>query len=112
MTRGTIAIEEAIINPASTHTLKQWMGILSPGSTDAALAAHERKLLDIHGERLTTMDKEGVEYMLLSLTSPGCQGEHDIAVAEKMARAANDYLAAEGECLASTLHLSPFSYRC
>ena len=41
------------------------------------------------------MDDEGVEYMLLSLTSPGCQGESNPSKAEEMARVANDYLAAE-----------------
>jgi 2,3-dihydroxybenzoate decarboxylase len=41
------------------------------------------------------MDEEGVEYMLLSLTSPGCQGEPDPAKAEKMAAVANEYLAGE-----------------
>jgi len=41
------------------------------------------------------MDEEGVEYMLLSLTSPGCQGEFDPSKAEKIATVANDYLAGE-----------------
>ncbi len=100
MAKGTIAVEEAIIDPASVPTLGQWINILSPGSNnEAALAAHERRLLDIHGDRLKSMDNEGVEYMLLSLTSPGPQGEHDVAVAEKMATDANDYLAREGKQL-------------
>jgi 2,3-dihydroxybenzoate decarboxylase len=33
--------------------------------------------------------------MLLSLTSPGCQGEFDPSKAEKIATVANDYLAGE-----------------
>lgn len=41
------------------------------------------------------MDEEGVEYMLLSLTSAGCQGEPDPIKASKMAREANDYLSGE-----------------
>ena len=38
------------------------------------------------------MDEHGVEYMLLSLTSPGVQDEADPVKAEKMATVANDYL--------------------
>ncbi|QKX54963.1 uncharacterized protein TRUGW13939_02053 [Talaromyces rugulosus] len=41
------------------------------------------------------MDAEGVEYMLLSLTSPGCQGIPDQKLAEKSATEFNDWLAAE-----------------
>ena len=41
------------------------------------------------------MDKHGVEYMLLSLTSPGPQGQSDPIEAAKVAREANDWLAAE-----------------
>lgn len=41
------------------------------------------------------MDAHGVEYMLLSLTSPGPQGQSDPVEAAKVAREANDWLAAE-----------------
>src|SRR5205085_2264277 len=64
-------------------------------TTNYSTTAHERRLLDIHNERLASMNAHGVEYMLLSLTSPGCQGEPDPTKAAKMARDANDYLAAE-----------------
>jgi 2,3-dihydroxybenzoate decarboxylase len=93
--RGTIAIEEAIIDPAGVPSLAQWQRILSPSSNPTGPNIHEERLLDIHDERLKQMDEEGVEYMLLSLTSPGCQGEPDPAKAEDIARVANDYLAAE-----------------
>lgn len=36
-----------------------------------------------------------MEYMLLSLTSPGCQGESNPEIAAQVAREANNYLAAE-----------------
>ncbi|KAF2178988.1 amidohydrolase-like protein 2 [Zopfia rhizophila CBS 207.26] len=98
--RGTIAVEEAIIDPAgvSDHTFAQFQSLLHPGGDQkSGLSAHEQRLLDIHGQRLKSMDEHGVEYMLLSLTSPGCQGEADPKKAKKMAQVANDYLAGEVE---------------
>lgn len=95
--RGTIAVEEAVIPPFLHYTLAQWQPILAPGSdVEAGVKAHGARLSDIHDKRLQTMDAEGVEYMLLSLTSPGAQGESDQTTAEKVAREANDWLAGEG----------------
>ncbi|KAL1617561.1 hypothetical protein SLS56_010964 [Neofusicoccum ribis] len=94
--RGTIAVEEAVIPPFQHYTLAQWQPILAPGAdVDAGVKAHGARLSDIHDKRLQTMDAEGVEYMLLSLTSPGAQGEHVRTVAEKVASEANDWLAGE-----------------
>jgi 2,3-dihydroxybenzoate decarboxylase len=96
--KGTIAVEEAIIDPAGVeaHSFAQFQSLMQPGSNAASgLSAHERRLLDIHGERLKSMDEHGVEYMLLSLTSPGAQGEADPEKAKSMAKVANDYLAGE-----------------
>jgi 2,3-dihydroxybenzoate decarboxylase len=94
--RGTIAVEEAIITPATVWLLEETFSILNPGdSSNKALEAHAAKLLDIHDKRLATMNAEGVEYMLLSLTAPGCQGITDSRLAEKTAREANDWLACQ-----------------
>ncbi|KAF4960817.1 hypothetical protein FGADI_650 [Fusarium gaditjirri] len=94
--RGTIAVEEAIITPSTKWLLEETFSILNPGdSSNKALEAHATKLLDIHDKRLATMDAEGVEYMLLSLTAPGCQGITDTKLAEKTAREANDWLAGQ-----------------
>ena len=96
--RGTIAVEEAIIDLAGVeaHTFAQFQSLMRPGSDQSTgLSAHERKLLDIHDERLKSMDEHGVEYMLLSLTSPGAQGEPDAEKAKNMAQVANDYLSGE-----------------
>ena len=101
--RGTIAIEEAIIDPAGVASLSQWHSLLAPALSAGAttetvtLTAHEKRLLDIHDLRLKAMDEHGVEYMLLSLTSPGVQGEANPEKAEKMATVANDYLAGEAK---------------
>ncbi|KAF5254149.1 hypothetical protein FANTH_1031 [Fusarium anthophilum] len=94
--RGTIAVEEAIITPSTKWLLEETFSILNPGdSSNKALEAHAAKLLDIHDKRLATMDAEGVEYMLLSLTAPGCQGITDPQLAEQTAKEANDWLACE-----------------
>ncbi|KAF2826359.1 amidohydrolase-like protein 2 [Ophiobolus disseminans] len=96
--RGTIAVEEAIIDRAGieAHSFAQFQSLMRPGSdTSSGLSAHERRLFDIHDERLRSMDEHGVEYMLLSLTSPGAQGEADPEKAKNMAQVANDYLAEE-----------------
>jgi 2,3-dihydroxybenzoate decarboxylase len=69
---------------------------MRPGSdAQTGLSEHEKRLLDIHGDRLKNMDEHGVEYMILSLTSPGAQGEANPDKAKQVARVANDYLAAE-----------------
>jgi 2,3-dihydroxybenzoate decarboxylase len=96
--KGTIAIEEAIIDAAGVeaHTFAQFQSLMRPGNdATSGLSAHEKRLLDIHDERLKAMDEHGVEYMLLSLTSPGAQGEADPEKAKDMARVANNYLAGE-----------------
>jgi 2,3-dihydroxybenzoate decarboxylase len=98
--KGTIAVEEAIIDQAGVeaHTFAQFQSLMRPGSDETiGLSVHEKRLLDIHDERLKKMDEHGVEYMLLSLTSPGAQGEADPDKAKKMAQVANDYLSGEVE---------------
>lgn len=96
--KGTKAVEEAIIDQAGVeaHSFAQFQNLMRPGSDPTSgLSAHEKKLLDIHGERLNSMDEHGVEYMLLSLTSPGAQGEADPGKAKEVARITNNYLAGE-----------------
>lgn len=96
--KGTVAIEEAIIDVAGVeaHTFARFQNLMRPGGDQSSgLSVHEQRLLDIHGDRLKKMDEHGVEYMLLSLTSPGCQGEPDPEKAKKMAQVANNYLAGE-----------------
>jgi len=54
-------------------------------------------LLDVHGTRLAQMDANGVDMMVLSLSSPGPQGAADPSEAEALARLANDRLGEEVE---------------
>ncbi|KAK4235248.1 hypothetical protein C8A03DRAFT_17992 [Achaetomium macrosporum] len=93
--KGTIAIEEAVLNPAGLSWIAESAPLFSPGGSEAAKSSLNQALLDIHHERLAQMDTHGVEYMLLSLTSPGAQGEADAAKARDLAREANDWLAAQ-----------------
>lgn len=94
--RGTIAVEEAVISPGMIWTLLETQAILTPGDAGKeALAFHTKRLTDIHEGRLKSMDAEGIEYMLLSLTSPGIQGLHDRKMAEDSAVEANNWLAGE-----------------
>jgi len=66
----TIAIEEACLHPGYTELSTRYTNGHSP-IVDA--------LCDIHGKRLDTMTKTGNEFQVLSLTSPGPQGETDVA---------------------------------
>lgn len=101
--KGTIAIEEAVLNPAGLSWLAASAALFNPGQASMPSASSQdtpkhrlnELLLDIHNERLAQMDAHGVEYMLLSLTSPGAQGETDPAKARTLAAEANDWLAAQ-----------------
>lgn len=97
--KGTIALEEAVLNPDGIPWMAKSAIIYAPGSSEADVREHvmTRRLLDIHGDRLARMDANGVDFMLLSLTSWGPQGEPDAAEAASLARAANDWLAAEAK---------------
>jgi 2,3-dihydroxybenzoate decarboxylase len=52
-------------------------------------------LMDFGERRLAVMDENHVEYVVLSLAGPGVQAEKDSAVAQRKARAVNDFLARE-----------------
>jgi 2,3-dihydroxybenzoate decarboxylase len=86
--KGKIALEEAVTLPELAY---QAAFHAPPGREDELVA----DLLDIHKQRLDRMDKHGVEYMILSVTSPGAQGFGDKAEAEAFATEANNYLAKE-----------------
>lgn len=101
--KGTIAIEEAVLNPAGTSWIAESAALFNPSQASSSGSAGDQPahsqltqaLLDIHNDRLAQMDAHGVEYMLLSLTSPGAQGEADPAKARALAVEANDWLAAQ-----------------
>ncbi|KAE9395134.1 amidohydrolase 2 [Gymnopus androsaceus JB14] len=76
---GTIVFEEAWTIPE----------LLTATGTLAA------NLLDIHNQRLTQMDQNGIDYMVLSCASPCIQGISDPAVAKAMAVNVNNQLASQ-----------------
>jgi gamma-resorcylate decarboxylase len=49
-------------------------------------------LLDVGAQRIETMDRAGIQYAILSLNTPGIQGETDPATAVRDAQFANDEL--------------------
>ena len=84
-----IALEEHFILPEFIGYLDQAMPKVSAEGRAALIAA----MLDFGDQRLAAMDAAGVGISVLSISGPGVQGEPDTAVAIKMARLANDYLA-------------------
>ncbi|KAF5008138.1 hypothetical protein FDECE_5574 [Fusarium decemcellulare] len=93
---GTVAVEEAVVNADDLEWLSETAAIYAPGQTGQTQHhALTQKLADIHDERLKAMDANGVDYMLLSLTSPGCQGESDPTKASKLAITSNNWLASQ-----------------
>ena len=95
--KGTIAIEEAVLNPDGIELHAETATLYAPGATLEQIREHPltKNLLDIHSERLARMDASGVEYMLLSLTSAGVQGEPDPAKAVTTAISVNDWLSGQ-----------------
>ncbi|MGE0626359.1 MAG: amidohydrolase family protein [Hyphomicrobiaceae bacterium] len=86
--KGKIALEEHFAFP---DTLQD-SAVFAPPRLWPTL---ERRILDIHGERLEEMDKAGLEMMLLSLNAPAIQAIPDPRQAADVARRSNDYLARE-----------------
>ena len=93
--KGTVAIEEAVLNPEGISWHAKTATFFNPGTSQDDVREHAltKALMDIHGDRLARMDATGVEYMLLSLTSVGPQGEPDPGKAAAIASSANDWLA-------------------
>ena len=88
---GKIALEEAWAIPENFSSYDP--STLAPkGVIGGDLIAN---LLDVHGTRLQQMDDNGVEMMVLSLSSPGAQGVPDPTAAARLATLANDRLEAE-----------------
>ncbi len=88
---GKIALEEAWAIPENFKAYD--VSSLAPkGVIGGDLIGN---LLDVHGTRLEQMDANGVDVMVLSLSSPGPQGVTDAAEAEALATLVNDRLAEE-----------------
>ncbi|MEV5009854.1 amidohydrolase family protein [Streptomyces sp. NPDC055692] len=83
---GKIALEEHFSLPDFSDEVPEYV---SPEN----MREINRRLLDLGAERLGEMDAAGIDFSLLSLTSPGVQGVNDPRQAVTRAQAANDQLA-------------------
>lgn len=87
-TTGKIALEEHFALPDTVPTSKKYF------HPDVWPKIPQR-LVDIHGQRLEEMDRNGIDLMFLSLNSPGTQAIYERRCTIELARRANDYLAEE-----------------
>ncbi|GJJ14965.1 hypothetical protein Clacol_009235 [Clathrus columnatus] len=87
--RGLIAFEEAWTVPELLIQVAN--SVPAFGQTKAELEAN---LLDVHDQRLTQMNENGIDFMVLSCASPCIQGFSDPPTAEALATSVNDVLAA------------------
>ncbi|KFY80610.1 hypothetical protein V499_00561 [Pseudogymnoascus sp. VKM F-103] len=87
---GKIALEECWTIPEELENNNPSRFV--PAGTGDRLT---NELMDIHSHRLRQMDENGVDFMVLSFSSAGCQGLADKATAEAQATLANDRLEAE-----------------
>ncbi len=84
---GKIALEEHISLQETLEDSRAFAG----GS--ASWKDFERQILDIGDERLAGMDKNGIEFTILSLNAPAIQGILDTKRAIEIAKRANDHVA-------------------
>lgn len=85
-----IALEEHFTTPALAGRY-----VARPTQSDALFSEVERRLADFDELRLETMERAGIDVMVLSVTTPGVQAEPDTSEAIRLARDANDVLARE-----------------
>ncbi|KAH8914661.1 hypothetical protein BT69DRAFT_1357574 [Atractiella rhizophila] len=83
--KGKIILEEAFQLPELREEAKGYAG---PNGVDLL----ETQLVELDN-RLAMMDEAGVEFQVLSLTSPGPQGITDPEKAAALAVRGNDYIA-------------------
>ena len=88
---GKIAMEEHFMVPDFMEYFADTYPNINADIAKLAPAA----LMDFGERRLAVMDSHHVDYVVLSLAGPGVQAEKDPAVAQRRARAVNDFLAAE-----------------
>lgn len=86
-----VALEEHVMFPGYVDYLRATAGNISAALFSRAVD----RLSELGGRRLEEMDRNRVEYAVLSLAGPGVQVEADAATAVRAAREANDLLARE-----------------
>jgi len=88
---GKIALEEHFLHPDFMDYFAETYQNINPKLIKMAPEA----LMDFGERRLAVMDEHHVEFAVLGLAGPGVQKEKDSAVAQRRAKQANDFLAAE-----------------
>ena len=86
-----IALEEHFMLPDFVEYFEETYPNISPEIAKMGLGV----LPDLGDKRIEVMDRNRIDFVVLSLAGPGVQVEKDAAVALKKARSANDFLAAE-----------------
>lgn len=86
-----IGLEEHIIFPDFLDYLSETKQNIRPELYAKAVPA----LSDFGERRLSTMDENGIDFVVLSISGPGVQAEPDYTIAAQRAKSANDRLAAE-----------------
>ncbi len=86
-----IALEEHFTTP---ELAKRGL-VARPTRGDVLFADIERRLGDFDALRLAAMDEAGIDLSVLSITTPGIQGEKGARAAIRLAQEANDLLARE-----------------
>src|SRR5262245_38915687 len=90
MTRK-IALEEHFLSPALVDYWRPTVADVDP----AILSRVTARLTDFGDIRLEEMDRGNIARAVLSAAGPGVQAERDAAIAVRVAREANDFLAHE-----------------
>ena len=86
-----VGLEEHFMLPDFVGYLRETQQNLKAGLVDEILPV----LSDFGERRLSVMDSNGVDFVVLSLAGPGVQIEPDARTAERLARSGNDALAKE-----------------
>ncbi len=93
--RGTpvtkIAIEEHFDSPGTAR--EAYDGKIFAHFPVEATRKLQSVITDVDDGRVAAMDADGIDFMVLSQTTPGVQVEKDAAKAARLAREANDFLA-------------------
>ncbi|MDR3771843.1 MAG: amidohydrolase family protein [Terracidiphilus sp.] len=88
---GKIALEEHFMLPDFVEYFEETYPNISPEIAKMGLGV----LPDLGDKRIEIMDRNGIDFVVLSLAGPGVQVERDAAVALRKSKSANDFLARE-----------------
>lgn len=88
---GKIALEEHFLIPDFVDYFAETYPNISPAIREFGTGI----LQDLGDKRIEVMDRNHIQYVVLSIAGPGVQVEKDAAIARRRAKAANDFLAVE-----------------